>query len=168
MSNNNNNNLEMAKDMAYVQAEVGQFGKVVDSLNESIKQIADANTNTAKILAVHENKLNTHNKSIGDLQNEASQRDKEYERKLGSVYERISDLKEENHKERDRNHKEVLDKLRDVEKSLSTKIEDGMDEIDKVGDRVAALERWKWWVLGAVAALMFIITNSSKIMAIFS
>jgi hypothetical protein len=40
---------------------------------------------------------------------------------------------------------------------------DVVEDIDKMNDRVSALEQWKWYVIGAAGALGFILGHISEI-----
>jgi hypothetical protein len=41
-------------------------------------------------------------------------------------------------------------------------------KLEAQGRRIQALENWKWWVLGASAALVFLLDRYQAILSIFS
>jgi hypothetical protein len=57
-------------------------------------------------------------------------------------------MKDENHLEREKYHKELLAALKDI-----------ADTQSKLDRRITALEQWKWYVLGAAGVIGFIIAE---------
>ena len=65
---------------------------------------------------------------------------------------KIEDMKVTAQQERERRHKEVMESIEKLSGSVT-------DKIQKQDDRITALENWRWYILGASAAIIFIITK---------
>jgi len=72
----------------------------------------------------------------------------------------LEDMKNQTVKERDKRHKEVLDSIQNVHETLISKL-------DKQDKRITALENWRWYILGATGALVFLLTKFNMIMSYF-
>jgi chromosome segregation ATPase len=75
-------------------------------------------------------------------------------------------------------NREIVDKIDDMQTRIEHKMnanakisqdqheeirKDVVEDIDKMNDRVSALEQWKWYVIGAAGALGFILGHISEI-----
>jgi len=117
------------------EPEVAVLQSVVSKLDSSIEKISEASNNISRLLAVHEQRITA---TEGDVQ--------EIDRDIKILHKRVTEMSTE-----------VIKELHDVEKRL---YEGGMDqhnqlskEIGEVGDRVNQLEKWKWYVVGAIVAI---------------
>jgi chromosome segregation ATPase len=75
-------------------------------------------------------------------------------------------------------NREIVDKIDDIQTRIEHKMqanaqisqeqhaeirEDVIEDIDKMNKRVTSLEQWKWYVIGAAAAIGFILGHLSEI-----
>jgi chromosome segregation ATPase len=75
-------------------------------------------------------------------------------------------------------NREIVDKIDDMQTRIEHKMqanaqisqeqhaeirEDVIEDIDKMNKRVTSLEQWKWYVIGAAAAIGFILGHLSEI-----
>ena len=123
----------MADNKLEVDVEV--LKTVVSKLDTSIEKIAESTGRISELLAVHEQRLNSQDKFDNDTDIE-----------LKVLHKRVTETTSE-----------IIKELHVVENRLA---EGGMtqhnqlsDEIKDVGERVTGLERWKWYVVGAVVAI---------------
>jgi ElaB/YqjD/DUF883 family membrane-anchored ribosome-binding protein len=94
------------------------------------------------------------------------------------VKELKSDLKEV-HSRITTSNREIVDKIDDMQTRIEHKMQanaqisqdqhaeikrDVVDDLEKMNGRVAALEQWKWYVIGGAATIGFIIGNLSHIL----
>lgn len=140
-------------DVAVLKTQVTQMKTVLTSIDNAIGKMTEIGNNTSKILAVHENKIEHHGETIFSIQ-------KDSEEKISSLHQRVAEMKEENHKERQRFHSELMDAIKD----LDEKVDNNKEKLDK---RLSALEKWKFWMMGGGAVLMIILTNISKMASLF-
>ena len=93
------------------------------------------------------------------------------------VKELKSDLKEV-HSRITTSNREIVDKIDDMQTRIEHKMQanaqisqdqhaeikrDVVDDLDKMNTRVAALEQWKWYVIGGAAVAGFIIGHINEI-----
>jgi phage-related tail protein len=93
------------------------------------------------------------------------------------VKELKSDLKEV-HSRITTSNREIVDKIDDMQTRIEHKMQanaqisqdqhaeikrDVVDDLEKMNTRVAALEQWKWYVIGGAATLGFILGHISEI-----
>lgn len=134
------------------EVEVEVLKSVVKKLDSSLDKITEVSNSIAKLLAVHDERL-------GSLEKTNDKREDE-----------IKDL----HSRITTQTREIFDKLelmetrieRRISESSSTtsaqhiKINDDMkNEIKKIADRIQVLESWRWYVLGAAAVAGWILSR---------
>lgn len=121
--------------MATIDSDVEVLKTVVSKLDTSIERITETSGQISRMLAVHDQRLNQQEKT-----------DENLERDLRTLHKRVTETTQN-----------IIKELHEVEHRLG---ESGMDqhnqlskEINNVGDRVNMLERWKWYVVGAIVAI---------------
>lgn len=124
--------------MAQTETDVQVLKTVVGKLDQSIERIAETSGQISQLLAVHEQRLNDQEKKDGIL-----------EADVKVLHKRITETTED-----------IIKELHDVEKRLG---EGGMEqhnqlsqEISAVGDRVNGLEKWKWYIVGAIVGISLV------------
>jgi TolA-binding protein len=142
-----------------IESEVEVLKSVVSKIDSSIEKITQVSNDIGKILAVHEARLDGLEK-IADS--------------------RTEDIKEL-HSRITTQHREMMDKIEAMEDRLELKMQQGQfsatkqhEEIQKeiqsdIGDlskRLTVLENWRWWILGAAAAVGFMVAKMPNILPI--
>ena len=140
-----------------LESEVEVLKNVVAKLDMSIEKIAQVSNDIGKILAVHEQRL-VNLEKVADA--------------------RSGDIKEL-HSRITTQHREMMDKMDDMEDRLELKMQQAQfnstkqhEEIQKeiqkdignLSKRLTVLENWRWWVLGAAGAFGFIIAKMPSIL----
>jgi hypothetical protein len=100
------------------------------------------------MLIMHDNKFQNHDQLIDGLKMALSERKSDFEKQVELLHKRISDMKDENHIERQKNQAELLAAIKAIGENVS-----GLEE------RITSLEQWKWWLLGAAAAIGLIMSQ---------
>lgn len=139
-----------------VETEVVVLKTVVSKLDASIEKITQVSTDIGKILAVHEQRLDSIEKvsdqrteEIKDLHSRITTGNREIVDKIDEMEKRIEFKMRENGLAAKEQHKAIQE---EIQKDI-TSLNGSFKSID---DRVNSLERWKWWVMGAAASLGFI------------
>lgn len=124
--------------MAGTNADVEVLKAVVSKLDTSIERIAETSGQISQLLAVHEQRLNDQEK-----------KDYVLEADVKVLHKRITETTED-----------IIKELQGVERRLG---ESGMEqhnqlskEINAVGDRVNGLEKWKWYIVGAIIGISIV------------
>jgi hypothetical protein len=143
-------------DVALIKKDIKQIERVFDKVDHAVGDMAEIH----KMAAVQETILENAERRIKNLENtfiKHTEEELEYRKELNKT---LTDMKEDAQKQRERRHKEVLESIQSMHTSVSAKL----DTQDK---RIRALENWRWWVLGASAALIFILTRFESITSFF-
>lgn len=136
-----------------LEVELEVLKSVVNKLDSSLEKISEVSNSIARLLAVHDERLDSIEKhsdkreeEIKDLHSRITTQTREIVDKLESLEKRIE--------ERMRQSSDVS---AEGHKAIQTEIKTEMKRIDS---RIRELERWRWYVLGAAAALAFVMSNS--------
>jgi len=103
------------------------------------------------------------------------------EAQVDTIKEDVKDLKsdiKEIHSRITTSNREIVDKIDDMQTRIEHKMQanakisqdqhaeitkDVVQDLEKMNNRVSALEQWKWYVIGASAAVGFIVGHISEI-----
>jgi F0F1-type ATP synthase membrane subunit b/b' len=155
MTDNEVNTLKT--DVALIKKDIKQIERVFDKVDQAVGEMSQLH----KIAAVQDTILENTDRRIETLENtfiKHTEEELEYRKELNKT---LSDMKEEAQRQRERRHKEVLESIQNMNSTLSSKL----DVQDK---RINDLESWRWWIIGASAALIFVITGYESIVSFFS
>lgn len=133
-------------DVALIKKDINQIQEVfrkVDHAVESMSEIYKTLAVQEKILENYDRRTTEIEVKIRDIHEEEIEYRKELTKKLEEMTNNAS-------AERERRHKEVLDSIAAMNESLQ-KRNDAQDE------RITKLENWKWYLMGAIAVIVFII-----------
>lgn len=134
------------------EVEVEVLKSVVKKLDSSLDKITEVSNSIAKLLAVHDERLSSLEKTNDKREDE------------------IKDL----HSRITTQTREIFDKLELMETRIERRISEGgsitsthharmstemKEEIQKISQRISLLESWRWYVLGAAAVIGWIISK---------
>jgi ERCC4-type nuclease len=129
-----------------IETEVEVLKSVVSKLDTSIEKISQVSVDIGKILAVHEQRLETIEKisdtradEIKELHSRITTQTREIVDKIDNMEQRLEVKMRENGETATKQHKEIQI---EIQKDIST-----------IDGRVASLEQWKWWLMGAAAVV---------------
>ena len=154
MTDNEVNTLKT--DVALIKKDIKQIERVFDKVDHAVSDMAELH----KIAAVQETILENAERRIENLEDtfiKHTEEELEYRKELNKT---LTDMKEDAQKQRERRHKEVLESIQNMHKAVSEKL-------DVQDQRIRALENWRWWILGASAALIFILTRYDALVSFF-
>lgn len=143
MGDNEINSLKT--DIALIQKDIKQIEQGFKKVDTAVCQISDV----LKTMAVQENILENNERRIDSLEENLKRHNEQEEAFRKEFNRKFEEMKETEQKERERRHRELLDSIEKLNKNMSEKL----DSQDK---RIQALEKWRWYVLGIGAVLLFI------------
>lgn len=135
-----------------LEVELEVLKTVVTKLDSSLEKISEVSNSIGRLLAVHDERLNS----------------------LEKTSDRRNDEIKELHSRITTQQREIMDKLEDMEKRLEERMtsqakaaksqhDDIKDEIQEdikhLDDRIGTLEKWKWYIIGAGAAVGYLISS---------
>ena len=132
-------------DVEILKRDVEGIQQVLSRLDSAIDKIADVSNGINKILAVHDNTLDT-------LKNQYTERVTRQDEDIRIVHDRITKHEEEFKEEMEKYH---------------ARIETLIEQNDK---RITVLERWKWYIMGTAWGIGFLIATllqSANLISLF-
>jgi predicted RNase H-like nuclease (RuvC/YqgF family) len=135
-------------DIALIQKDVKQIERVFTKVDNAVEQMSEI----LKTIAVQENILENNEKRVTSLEETIKRHNEEEEQFRKEFARKLDDMKETSQKERERHHRELLESIENLNKSVNDKL----DDQDK---RIQSLENWRWYLLGIGAVLLFIVNK---------
>lgn len=140
-----------------IETEVEVLKSVVSKLDTSIEKITQVSGDIGKILAVHEQRLDSIEKvsdqrteEIKELHSRITTQTREIVEKIDTMEARLEVKMRENGVAAKEQHKAIQEEIQKDISAIGVSVKD-MDA------RVNSLESWKWWVMGAAGTLGFIV-----------
>lgn len=135
-------------DIALIQKDIKQIERVFKKIDTAVDQM----TGILKTIAVQENMLSNNDKRISNLETTVKEHTDQEELFRKDFNRKFEEMKDAEQKERERRHKELLESIEKINKTVTEKLENQ----DK---RIQSLENWRWYVLGGSAVLIFILNK---------
>jgi chromosome segregation ATPase len=136
--------MAIEQEINEVKLKVGLLSKDVehnnllcDKLSESIEKIQEMNMNLIKMIALHENKHEQHEKVEDDLKQDYKE-----------LHSRITTINREIHDRIDQVERHITERIDALRSDL---VVHKAEDKDKVGERIAEIEKWKWMIAGGIA-----------------
>jgi DNA repair exonuclease SbcCD ATPase subunit len=120
----------------------------LNKIDQMMEKLADVQVDLAKMLAVHEQRLNSSEKHVSSLETMVERRREDTDIKLREVYETM--------RAEDKNIIEEIHKLRD----------ESTEQHQILTTKIASLEKYIWMYIGGFTVITFLITHGDKILRI--
>ena len=132
-----------------IESELEVLKSVVNKLDSSLEKISEVSNSIGRLLAVHDERID----------------------QLEKVAERRTDDIKELHARISTQTREIVEKIQGVEKNIEDKMSEQSKnskeqhekiqreiavDVSKIDERLIIIERWRWYVLGAVAAIFYV------------
>lgn len=154
MTDNEVNTLKT--DVALIKKDINQIERVFEKVDHAVGDMAELH----KIAAVQGTILENAERRIENLEDTFIKHVDEETAHRRELNKALTDMREDAQRQRERRHKEVLESIQNMHTTLSSKL-------DKQDVRIRALENWRWWILGAAAALVFLLDRYDVILSLF-
>lgn len=126
--------------------DIQQTNRLCDKLSESIEKIQEMNANIIRMITIHEQRHEHHDKAEEDLKDD-----------IKELHSRITTVSREIHERIDQVERSITERLDALRNDLIRhKQEDGGG---KIGDTLKEIDKYKWMILGAAISLGWIIGN---------
>jgi predicted RNase H-like nuclease (RuvC/YqgF family) len=135
-------------DIALIQKDIKQIEHVFKKVDNAVGQM----TEILKITAVQENILENTERRIDTLEDNIKKHNDQEEAFRKEFNRKFEEMKETEQKERERRHRELMDSIKDLGKHFTEKLE-------KQDQRIQTLEKWRWYLLGIGAVLLFVLNK---------
>jgi predicted nucleic acid-binding Zn-ribbon protein len=151
-----------------LETEVQVLKSVVSKLDTSIEKIAQVSNDIGKILAVHEQRLDNIEKVADQRQDEMKDLHSRITTGNREIVEKISDMEQRLEIKMRENGIAAKEQHKAIQEEIQKDITAIGDKVTTIDNRVDALERWKWWLMGAAASVGFIIGNLTDIVKLLA
>lgn len=144
--------MSIEAEIAVLKSDVARTAILFDKLDTAIEKMSDVSNNIARMLAVHEERLNKQDLTNEEIHTLVERRKQELQGDIKELHSRITTTS-----------RELSDDINETEQRLMTAMTAGMTDIKRciteetkiitdqqldLENRVADLERWKWLVMG--------------------
>ena len=144
-------------EVAVLKSDVNRMASLFEKMDAAIEKMGDVSNNIARMLAVHEERLNKQDDIDEELFSLVEKRRQEIQSDIKELHSRITTVS-----------RELADDLTETEQRIMTAMTYGTTEIKKcitdefksitekqmdLDKRVTELERWKWLIMGGSIVL---------------
>lgn len=131
--------------LSSTEAELSQLLRSYDKLDLTIEKLTDVTVTIQQLLAVHDNKLETHRATDQELYRLIENKKADSDNKIEAIKKELSEIHDEM-------HELIEEKLKDFHKEF----EKATEKTDK---RLSLLEKWKWIAIGGAIAVGHMLTK---------
>jgi septation ring formation regulator EzrA len=142
---------KLAEDVSYLSRDMAVVNTLVGRLDTTIDKLTDISSSVSNLLAVHETKLTSQeiiSKQLSDL---VETRRVETDDKVQLLHERISSGERELKESIDDQYDELMKEIKEMRAESTV-------QHNTLSDRITAMEKWMWTVIGGAAIVGGIIT----------
>jgi ABC-type siderophore export system fused ATPase/permease subunit len=142
---------KLADDISYLSKDMAVVNTLVGRLDTTIDKLTDISSSVSNLLAVHETKLTSQeiiSKQLSDL---VEARRVETDDKIQILHERISSGERELKVSIDKQYDELMTEIKEMRAESAT-------QHTTLSERITAMEKWMWTVIGGSAIVGGIIT----------
>ncbi len=147
-------------ELAVVKNEVGQMGQLFAKLEIALDKITDVSNNIGQILAVHERRLEDGEQHFEDLKREMKHAENKFDDEIKDLHSRLTTNSREIESKMSNEIDKVLDAIKDLKSHM-------IDKDIELENRLVALERWRWILLGAFAVGGVLLGNGVEFSSLF-
>jgi DNA repair exonuclease SbcCD ATPase subunit len=149
--------MSLDTEVAVLKSDVARMTSLFEKLDTAIEKMGDVSNSIARMLAVHEERLNKQDDIDEELFTLVEKRKQELQSDIKDLHSRITTVS-----------RELSDDINETEQRIMTAMTYGTSEIKKcitdetkaitkqqaeLENRVTELERWKWLIMGGSIAL---------------
>tara|TARA_E500000318_G_C3413436_1_gene154502 strand:+ start:122 stop:589 length:468 start_codon:yes stop_codon:yes gene_type:complete len=128
-------------DLELLKKDVSMLSGFMGKLDTAIDKLTDVANSLDRVIAVHEEKLEAHEKIDQELYALIEERRKESKEQYDLLHLRISGMKDDIDTDMKSVIKEINENIKEMKEFNSA-------HHDDVSERLTKLEMWKWYVLG--------------------
>jgi len=138
---------EFEMKVGLLEKDYQQMSKLVEKLSESIEKIQEVNVNLMRMITLHEQRHDQHEKAEFELKNDNKE-----------LHSRITTVTRELHDKIDGTERLLVDKLDSLRQELLDHKNKEQTDV-KIVNVLKEVDRYKWMILGSAVTLGWIIGN---------
>lgn len=148
-------------EIAVIKNDVSQIGQLFSKLETALDKITDVSNNIGQILAVHEQRLKDGEVHFDELRKDMDNAEDKFDNEVKDLHSRLTTNTREIEQKMSNEVDKVLEAIKDLKSHM-------VDKHDKLETRLAALERWRWILLGAFIAGAILVGNGVTFKSLFA
>ena len=134
---------DLKLDIGLLTKDVEQTNRLCEKLSESIEKLQEVNVNILRMITLHEQRHDQHEKSENEMKED-----------IKELHSRITTVTRELHERIDQVEHHITSRIDDLRSDLlNHKKEDKKTILTELSE----IERWKWIILGAVMSSGFLL-----------
>ncbi len=141
---------DLRLEVGVVKSELKTQEKVIDKLTEGIEKIQEVNTNLLRMLAIHEEKHEIHEKIEENIDDDIRDLHSRITTESRTTQEKIDVLKTELYGKIDLLRKDITESILKKEEPIPTK---------NLSDKLKELDRWKYLLITLILIIIWIIEH---------
>jgi ABC-type transporter Mla subunit MlaD len=135
--------------IAVVQEAVKGNAELLSKLDENLEKLTDVTVNLNRILAVHDEKLNQHERKQDDIFELIEQRRHEMSEDIKELHSRITSVQRELGNEINATETKIMRGIEDLKTELKIDQKYHNEKQKTLDERISALEKWRYMLVGA-------------------
>ena len=145
---------EIKVDIELLKKDVTTMSALLEKFDTTIDKIQEIATNLTKMIALQEQRIESHERITSEVQGILEMRRQEHNSNIKDVYNRINTI-----------NKELTDKIEDTERTILAELHKMREEIKGsekgLGSRLGQIEMWKYGIAAIISFLLFLIANNA-------
>ena len=146
------------REMATVKADIAAIGHLFSKLDTTLEKLEESTSNISALLAVHEERLNNQEDALAVRRREVDVDIKELHSRISTAGRENNDQHRQLAKDMKQSEEKSLEAINDLRKDISK-------EQQNLEERLGALEKWRWIIIGAIAAATVLIPNLGDLLS---
>lgn len=147
---------KLAENVSSLQQDMAQVGALVDRLDVTIEKLTEVSSTVSQLLAVQGNRLEFQEKIQEKLQDLVEKRRTETEGYVKDLHVKIDTVERDLKEDIRDTHLDILSKISEMQDSGA---QQHQEISDKLGERIARLEKWMWTIAGGGTVVWFILSQ---------
>jgi peptidoglycan hydrolase CwlO-like protein len=144
-------------EVALLKSDVNRITSLFDNLLLVNQKMAEVSNSIERMLAVHEEKLNSQTKINEDLFDLVEHRKQELQNDIRDLHSRISTVSRELSGDINETEKRLMSAMTtgmaDIKKCITQETEIVIKDQSSLEKRISELEKWKWMIMGGSVIL---------------
>lgn len=146
-------------EVALLKQDVVNIIELFSKLDIAIAKFGDISSNINKLLAVHEERINSNEKQTGALEKSMSKLETDIEKDIKELHSRITTTTKEITSDLSETEKRITDAIREIKIELYKERDDVKRKSKELEDRIVILEKWRWVVMGGSTVIGFLLAK---------
>ena len=144
--------MEYETEIAILKHDVGRITNLFEKMETAIEKMGDVSNSIAKMLAVHEEKINKGEEIEEKLFSLVEQRRGEMQVDIKELHSRITTVSRELSSDitetEDRLMEAIASGMNDIKQCITEEHKINKEEVTQIKHRLDIIERWRWVILG--------------------